>query len=306
MKHPSTEEIQALPQTAAALAQLDAWIASRSTPESLLWFRQQCQQISTAKQERDVYRAMGMAARKMGKADLNLDSDELAAANQLRPGFDPSGWSLDIATRVAFLLVSYAGDEAQFANQLDRIADSAEINELIALYCGFPLYPAAMAVEHRAREAIRSSMRPIFEAMAHRNPYPMEAFDEAAWNQMVVKCFFLDSPLWPLQGLEQRNNPALAVILLDLVHERWAAGRPISPELWRCVTPYAAYAAYANIAGKSDVLRVLERGRDIERLAIAKSLPEHDNSLRVICEQQQLITRAAHISWQQLLDETNH
>ncbi|MFZ6756191.1 EboA domain-containing protein [Undibacterium sp. Ji50W] len=303
MKHPSTEEIQALPQTAAAQAQLDAWIASRSTPEALLWFRQQCQQISTAKQERDVYRAMGLAARKMGKADLNLDSDELAAANQLRPGFDPSGWSLDIAARVAFLLASYASDEAQFANQLDRIADSAEINELIALYCGFPLYPAAMAIEHRAREAIRSSMRPIFEAMAHRNPYPMEAFDEAAWNQMVVKCFFLDSPLWPLQGLEQRNNPALAAILLDLVHERWAAGRSISPELWRCVTPYAAYT---DIAGKSDVLRVLEQGRDIERLAIAKSLPEHDNSLRVICEQQQLITRAAHISWQQLLDETNH
>lgn len=299
MKNPSTVEMQALPHTSAALALLDTWIALRSTPEALLWFRQQCQQINTARQERDVYRAMGMAARKMGKADLNLARDELAAANLLRPGFDPSCWSMDIAVRVAFLLASDTSDETQFANQLDSIADSAEINELIALYSGFPLYPAAMAIEHRAREAIRSSMRPIFEAMAHRNPYPMDVFDEAAWNQMVVKCFFLDSSLWPIQGLEQRNNPALAAILLDLVHERWAAGRVISPELWRCVTPYAAYA---DITGKSDLLRVLEQGRDAERLAIAKSLPEHDSSLRIICEQQQLIARAANISWQQLLE----
>ncbi|MFZ6720466.1 EboA domain-containing protein [Undibacterium sp. Ji49W] len=303
MRHPSIEEMQALTPTAAALSQLDIWIAARSTPEALLWFRLQCQKISTAKQERDVYRAMGMASRKLGKLDLNLSDDELLAANLLRPGFDPSAWSVDIAARVAFILASYAGDEAQFANQLDSIADSAEINELIALYSGFPLYPAAIAIENRAREAIRSNMRPIFEAMAHRNPYPMQAFDEAAWNQMVVKCFFLDSPLWPIQGLEQRNNPALAHILIDLVHERWAAGRVVSPELWRCVTPYAAYA---DITGKSELLRVLEQGRDAERLAIAKSLPKQDSSLRVICEQQQLTERAADINWQQLLEQTQH
>ncbi|MBC3907666.1 EboA domain-containing protein [Undibacterium umbellatum] len=298
MRHPSLEEMQALTPTATALSQLDIWIAARSTPEALLWFRLQCQQISTAKQERDVYRAMGMAARKLGKLDLNLSSDELATANSLRPGFDPSGWSVDIAARVAFILASYAGDEAQFASQLDSIADSAEINELIALYSGFPLYPAASVIEHRAREAIRSSMRPIFEAMAHRNPYPMQAFDEAAWNQMVVKCFFLDSSLWPVQGLEQRNNPALARILIDLAHERWAAGRAICPELWRCVTPQL------DAVGEAELLRVLEQGSMAERLAIAKSLPAHDSKIRNLCQQQNLKTAAKDMSWQELLQES--
>ncbi|MFZ6640111.1 EboA domain-containing protein [Undibacterium sp. TC4M20W] len=299
MRHPSLEEMQALTPTAAALSQLDIWIAARSTPEALLWFRLQCQQISTAKQERDVYRAMGMASRKLGKQDLNLTVEELAAAHALRPGFDPSAWSVDIAARVAFLLASYAGDEAQFARQLDSIADSAEINELIALYSGFPLYPAAVAIEHRAREAIRSSMRPIFEAMAHRNPYPMLSFDEAAWNQMVVKCFFLDSPLWPIQGLEQRNNPALAAILIDLAHERWAAGRAISPELWRCVTPQLA------LLGEPELLRTLEQGSMAEKLAIAKSLPAHDSKIRTLCQQQNLITAAKDQSWQELLQDSH-
>jgi len=299
MRHPSLEEMQALTPIATALSQLDIWIAARSTPEALLWFRLQCQQISTAKQERDVYRAMGMASRKLGKQDLNLNSDELAEAGRLRSGFDPSGWSVDMAARVAFILASYAGDEAQFARQLDSIADSAEINELIALYSGFPLYPAAVAIEHRAREAIRSSMRPVFEAMAHRNPYPMQAFDEAAWNQMVVKCFFLDSPLWPIQGLEQRNNPALATILIDLAHERWAAGRAVSLELWRCVTPHL------DVLGDAELLRVLEQGSMAERLAIAKSLPGHDNKIYRLCQQQNLITAAKDQSWQELLQDSH-
>ncbi|MFZ6874728.1 EboA domain-containing protein [Undibacterium sp. Di27W] len=298
MRHPSLEEMQALAPTAAALAQLDSWIAPRSTPEALFWFRLQCQQISTAKQERDVYKAMGMAARKLGKADLNLSGEELVSAHALRPGFDPSGWSLDLAARVAFLLASYSGDDAQFARQLDNIADSAEINELIALYSGFPLYPAAHVIEHRAREAIRSSMRPIFEAMAHRNPYPMQEFDEAAWNQMLVKCFFLDSPLWPVQGLEQRNNPALANILIDLAHERWAAGRAVSPELWRCVTPQLA------LLGEPELLRALEQGSMAEKLAIAKSLPTEageGGKIHRLCQQENLLTAAKDLSWQELL-----
>ena len=41
-----------------------------------------------------------------------------------------------------------------------------------------------------------------------------------------------------IQGLEQRANPALARMVTDFAHERWAAKRTLTPELWRLVGPF--------------------------------------------------------------------
>lgn len=295
-------------QRAAVLRQLVAWIIAASPPAAGQWLQQQLQAIRQGPQRRDVYKALGLAARKMGKADLALDHFALARAAELRAGWDPSGWSVDQATRVALLLASHAGTgsdgaiaaeaDAHFVELLEEFAASAEINELIALYQGLPLFPAARALEPRAREAIRSAMRPVFEAMAQRNPYPQEQFDQDAWNQMVVKTFFLDSPLWPIQGLEARGNPALARILVDLAHERWAAGRSISPELWRCVGPHA------DGVGVAAMQRVLDSGREAEQLAVALALAtstaENGAALRQQCANRALTARALEAGWRSL------
>ncbi len=45
-------------------------------------------------------------------------------------------------------------------------------------------------------------MRVVFEAVAHRNPYPAEQLPEAAWNQMVLKALFVGSRLAPIVGLD--------------------------------------------------------------------------------------------------------
>jgi hypothetical protein len=55
-------------------------------------------------------------------------------------------------------------------------------------------------------------------------------------------------------------------MLCDYAHERWAAGRPVSPELWRCVGPHADAGALA------DLERVLENGSPAERQAAALAL----------------------------------
>ena len=109
-------------------------------------------------------------------------------------------------------------------------------------------------------------MRPVFEAIAHRNPYARDFFDEAARNQMVLKALFIGSALGPIQGLDARANEDLAIMLRDYAHERWAAGRPVSPELWRCVGPFARGGAVA------DLERVLTTGDDAERAAAALAL----------------------------------
>jgi hypothetical protein len=68
------------------------------------------------------------------------------------------------------------------------------------------------------------------------NPYPARYFDEAAWNQLVLKTIFNDKPVHRIVGLAERSNASLARMLSDFAHERWAAGRAVAPEVWR-LTP---------------------------------------------------------------------
>ncbi len=278
---------------AARLAMIAGWLRARLPAPGHAWFDAT---LPTLRGDADrLAIATGLAPRKLGKAGLALTDTELARARDLCPGFDATGWGVDQAARAAFALAGWDGDADRYAALLREVLHSAGIGEAIALYRAWPLYGGAAALEGLAREAVRSAMRPVFEAIAHRNPYPVEWFDEAAWNQMIVKTFFLESPLWPIQGIERRANPALAAILLDLVRERRAAGRPVSPELWRCVAPHAGGAGLAAMR------QVLEEGTETERLGVALSLRYAGGAdadlLRRECERQGLAHRVAAAAW---------
>ena len=147
-------------------------------------------------------------------------------------------WTVDEAARILALLEFAAAGE-NFASAFGELCRTAEVGEAVALYRGLPLYPEPAALEWQVGEGLRTSMRAIFEAIAHRSPFPKENFSEDRWNHMVLKALFIGSTLAPIQGLDQRANPTLAKILSDYAHERWAAGRPVTPELWRCLGPFA-------------------------------------------------------------------
>jgi len=206
------------------LALADEWIARAVSDNATSWFRRAIESVRGASDGNALAAAIGIAPRRVGKADLSLTPNDRAQARALRRGLDPSDWTIDQLARSALMVASYAGDDAAFALHFDAFCSTAEINELIALCRGLPVYPAAERLEPRAREAVRSGMKPVFEAVAHRNPYPVEFFSEDAWNQMVVKAFFIGSRLWPIQQLDERGNPRLARMLVDLAQERWAAG----------------------------------------------------------------------------------
>ena len=251
---------------------LETWVSSRCPAAAATWFAEQLGKLRAKPDDKTVYLALGYATRRMGKTDLMLDATDLASASTAREGWDPSDWSVDQAARLAFILAGYDADASRFRDRLEQLFRTADVGELITFYRGLPLYPEPKLHVARAREGARSGMQPIFEAVAHRNPYPAEQFDENAWNHMVLKALFIGSTLAPIQGLDRRANPALMRMLCDYAHERWAAGRAVSPELWRCVGPHADQEAL------DDLGRVLKTGDDRDRKAAALALSTASSS----------------------------
>lgn len=279
---------------------LFAWLGRQLPEPARLWLDEQLGKLGGEVRDRDLYVALGLVPRKLGKADLDLKEDDLEAAGRARPGWDPRGWSVDQAARILILLDAGGTGEA-FAQRFTQLCRTADVAEAIAFYRGLPLYPDPGRLEAQAAEGTRTNMRAAFEAVAHRSPYPKEQFAENRWNHMVLKALFVGSALHPIQGLDERANPTLARMLCDYAHERWAAGRPVSPELWRCVGPHADAEALA------DLQRVLATGSAIERKAAALALaacpdPKANELLRAAPDLAAPLERGE-LSWGWLADE---
>jgi hypothetical protein len=260
--------MNAMDKIVTRMGLLDAWLAWRLTTEQKVWLKDQIARIGGEQSGTTLAMAIGLVPRKLGKADLALDATEIEAATKLRPGLDPSGWSVDQAARILFVLASFDGDDAAFAASFGSLMTQGELGEHIALLRGLPLYPAPRRLVTWAAEGVRSAVQPVFEAVAHANPFPREEFSETQWNHMVLKALFIGSRLAPIQGLDERRDADLAKMLMDYAHERWAAGRSVSPELWRCVGPFA------NEAGVKDLGKVLTEGSAAEQQAAALALAE--------------------------------
>jgi hypothetical protein len=243
---------------------LTGWLRRQLPAAAADWLDQQLARLG-AVADRDLYVVLGLVPRRLGRDDLELTDADIAQAQAARPGWDPRGWSVDQAARVLVLLTA-GGSGERFAARFVQLCRTADVAEAIAFYRGLPLYPEPSLLEAQAAEGTRSNMRAVFEAVAHRNPYPREQFSENRWNHMVLKALFVGSTLAPIQGLDQRANPALMRMLCDYAHERWAAGRPVSPELWRCV------GAFADAEALADLQRVLATGAATERRAAALAL----------------------------------
>ena len=268
------------------------WLLRQLDPERGAWLDAQIAALARDCSDAALEIALGMVPRKLGKAELALDATDLAAADKAIAGWDPRGWSVTDAARILLLSGLPAGGKP-FAERFRALCRTADVAELAALYRGLPLYPDPAALEEQVGEGLRSNMRGVFEAITHRNPYPKAYFDQHRWNHMVLKALFIGSPLAPIQGLDERANPELARIMCDFAHERWAAGRPVPFEIWRCVGPFAEGGAIDDLA------RVLSSAEAVERRAAALALAASPDR-RAAKLLQEVPSLAADISRQQL------
>ena len=235
---------------------LRTWVVAHAG-DAAAWFEDSLDAMST---ERDLHILMGFAPRKLGKGDLMLSAQSIEQAGKLRPGWNPSGWSVDGAARVCALLTFQP--QRPFAEVFKDLRRTSDVAEMIALYRGLPLYPEPAALDFEVGEGLRSNLKPVFEAIAHDNPFPRDHFDEHRWNHMILKALFVGSELAPITGLDDRANPELARILIDYARERWAAGRPVTEELWRPVKPFTNDPSI-----KAELDRARAEGHALEELA---------------------------------------
>ncbi|SMB99561.1 hypothetical protein SAMN00120144_0263 [Hymenobacter roseosalivarius DSM 11622] len=200
-----------------------------------VWLRTQ---LENPLPEKALYLAFSLVPRFTGKHPLPLTGSQLQEAGQLRLGFNPEGWTADQATRTLLLLRVAHQSPAEYSAVINRLFKTADLNELAALYAALPLLPYPETHVLRAAEGVRTTMTSVFDAIALGNPYPYDYLPQEAWNQLVLKAVFNARPLYRIYGLDQRRNEPLAHMLLDYAHERWAAGRTLTPEVWRLVGPY--------------------------------------------------------------------
>lgn len=207
--------------------------------------------------------AFAAMPRKTGKKSISLSALQQQRVNELRTGLTINNWTVDRLCRVWLLLHVNHQDEKAYQTHIENLFSGAEMNELVALYSALPVLAFPGNWKMRCAEGIRSNIAFVLESIMCDNPYPAENLDEAAWNQLVLKAFFTEKPVHRITGLDERANPNLARILSDYAHERWAAGRPVHPQLWRCV------GAYLNEHIFPDIQRLAKSGNSIDREAAA-------------------------------------
>jgi len=194
-----------------AIELLGQWLKLRIEPDKYEWLTTQLDKSLKSNSGKDLFITLGMIPRLLSRQDLDLSEEELAKAESARSGWDPSQWSIAGSARI-FVTAQLAQNDEAFGKQYQELCRTADVSESIELYSALPLLPQSRELDSQVGEGLRTNMRAVFESIAHRNPYPRETFDA---------------------------NDQLAGILCDYAHERWAADRPVTPELWRCVGPFA-------------------------------------------------------------------
>ncbi|MEX0270548.1 EboA family metabolite traffic protein [Leptolyngbyaceae cyanobacterium UHCC 1019] len=286
-----------IPDPTSVVDLLQYWLERQVPTTKLAWLNEKRDQIAQAS-EKALFAAFSAVPRHVGKEDLQLTEADLQMAEKLRTGWLPQCWSVDQISRTLLLLALPHEDAEAYVKSLEKLFAAADVAELVALYQSLPLLPHPERLRKRAIEGLRSNITTVFNAIALHNPYPADYFDQPAWNQMVLKALFVGSPLNLIWGLDQRANPELAQMLRDYAHERWAAKRPIAPQLWRSVAPFA------NTEILADFEKVLNDPDSVQRqagaLACSQSpLPEAKALLSRFSDLNTLV-QSGTLTWQSL------
>lgn len=280
---------------------LHCWLSRCVAPGGITWLDEKQEQIALGTNGRVLFSAFSAVPRYTGKKDLELTKEDLQAAEAIRKGWFPGHWSVEQAGRTILLLAFPQEEAEKYLASLEQLFTAADVGELVALYQSLPILPYPEQHLARAAEGIRSNMTAVFNAVALRNPYPADYFNQPAWNQMILKAVFVGSPLYLIWGLDRRANPELARMLVDYAHERWAAKRTVTPELWRLVAPFA------NADIIADLEKVLNEPDVAQQQAAALACSQSPSpQVQALLESRldlQSLIQTGHLTWNSFIQE---
>ncbi|MGY6648584.1 EboA domain-containing protein [Wenyingzhuangia sp. IMCC45574] len=166
---------------------------------------------------------------------LTWNDDEIDYIQSIYPSFDKETWNKHGLCRV---LIMQQLSTTSNNSILQLLITTASFKEQIDLYKSLFFLENAKELTFLMEDGIRTNATDVLEAIALNNPFGATFLTEDAWNQLVLKAIFTERPLYKIYGLNERKNEKLALILNDFIHERWSAGRDISPEVWQLLRGY--------------------------------------------------------------------
>lgn len=177
-----------------------------------------------------------MARRKLGQENLQ----QAAVIDTGYAPLDVHRWSSAEAARLILLMTAIERDPAQVENIITAYYRMGDESEHMALLRGLILFAPADFLTVIALDAGRSNNLEVLAALILDNPYPACLFNEAQFNQMVLKALFLGLSIERIEGLAKRANPDLARMGENYVVEREEAGRSVPVDIWLAIGPCAS------------------------------------------------------------------
>lgn len=221
--------------TKTILSLLNDWLTPRLDTKALEFVRAAQNEVALGVSDARFTALVSVASRYTPRQLLTPSPAESARAQALVPGWHPQSWSLLETVRVALVLSHSELPSEDFSERFNRWFNYADEGELCAFYRAIALLPEPQRFVWRAAEGCRTNMKSVFMAVACDSPFPAQYFDDIAWNQLLVKALFTETPLWRVHGLDQRLSTTLAYMVLDYMEERRSAGREIPIDAWLCL-----------------------------------------------------------------------
>lgn len=221
---------------------------SQLSDKELDWLNGKIELISINETSKKFNVFFSLVSRFIENTPCEFNSSEIEALEKIYPGFQKTTWTKQDVVRVLLMM---SLDKSVNKEILLSFFENAEIKEQIALYKGLFLLENASDFKDQVTEGIRTNIVTIFEAITHGNPFVKTYLNEDAWNQLILKTFFVDSKIYKIQYIDEGKNENLANMLQDYIKERWAAGRKVPLEIWRMVDGYLLDDIKKMIADKN-------------------------------------------------------
>ncbi len=227
---------------------LTAILEKSSSPDAMRWLKEVIESQQKSFERRPFYYAFSGVSRHFDKrGGLEVSEEDLSELNKELSGFSIGNWDQFRLARVLLLLVLGGREKPVFLETVAALLNTADIREQTAIFSAFPLLPHPEELVETAVDGLRTNIVDIYDSIALNNPFPSQHFSDEAWKQMVLKSFFIERPLHRIYGIDYRANANLSESLSNLAHERWAAGRWVSPELWRSCANFLTDEMVENI-----------------------------------------------------------